>query len=94
VATKNLRHAPNAGRFLINNMAEYNIGDKVILKDDGQVYTVVGVRTEDRILLFDLEQGDERVSRKLTVLRSQLEVQKAYTPKRPQTVIYKKNASI
>jgi uncharacterized protein YodC (DUF2158 family) len=23
-------------------MAEYNIGDKVILKDDGQFYTVVG----------------------------------------------------
>ena len=41
-------------------MAEYNIGDKVILKDDGQVYKVVGVRTEDRIVLFDLEQGDWR----------------------------------
>lgn len=71
-------------------MAEYNVGDKVILKDDGQVYKVVGVRTEDHVVLFDLEQGDERVSKRFTVLRSQLEVQKAYTPKRPQIVIYKK----
>ena len=41
---------------------EYNIGDKVMLKDDGQIYKVVGVRTEDRIVLFDLEKGDERAS--------------------------------
>ena len=72
-------------------MAEYNIGDKVILKDDGQVYKVVGVRTEDRIVLFDLELGDERASRKLTVLRSQIEVQKAYRPQQPQIIIYKKS---
>ena len=71
-------------------MAEYNIGDKVILKDDGQVYKVVGIRTEDRVLLFDLEQGDERASVKLTVLRSQIEMPKAYRPQQPQTVIYKK----
>jgi len=70
-------------------MAEYNVGDKVILKDDGQVYKVVGVRTEDRIVLFDLEKGDERASVRFTVLRSQLEVQKAYTPKFPQVVVYK-----
>ena len=72
-------------------MAEYNVGDKVILKDDGQTYKVVGVRTEDRIVLFDLEKGDERASVKLTVLRSQIEVPKAYRPQQPQTVIYKKN---
>lgn len=71
-------------------MAEYNVGDKVILKDDGQVYTVVGVRTEDRVVLFDLEKGDERGKSKLTVLRSHLEVQKAYRPQQPQVVIYKK----
>ncbi len=33
-------------------MAEYNVGDKVILKDDGQVYRVIGVRTEDLVLCF------------------------------------------
>ena len=71
-------------------MAEYNVGDKVVLKDDGQVCTVVGVRREDHILLYDLVKGDERVSERFTVLRSQLEVQKAYTPKQPQVVIYKK----
>jgi hypothetical protein len=71
-------------------MAEYNVGDKVILKDDGQVYKVIGVRTEDRIVLFDLEKGDERASVKLTVLRSQIEVQKIYRPQQPQIVIYKK----
>ena len=71
-------------------MAEYNAGDKVILKDDGQVYKVVGVRTEDRIVLFDLEKGDERAFVKFTVLRSQLEVHKVYRPQQPQTVIYKK----
>ena len=71
-------------------MAEYNVGDKVILKDDGQAYTVVGVRTEDRVVLFDLEQGDTRASKKLTVLRSHIDVQKAYTPKQPEIVIYKK----
>ncbi len=70
-------------------MPEYNIGDKVILKDDGQVYTVVGVRTEDRVLLFDLEKGNEKGRAKLTVLRSQIEVQKTHTPKYPQTTIYK-----
>jgi hypothetical protein len=73
-------------------MAEYNVGDKVILKDDGQEYTVVGVRIEDKVVLFDLQQGDERASRRFTVLRSQLQVQKAYTPKQPRTVIYKKEA--
>ncbi len=72
-------------------MAEYDVGDTVILKDDGQVYRVVGVRTENRIVLFDLEKGDERASSKLTVLRSQIQVQKAYTPKHPQVVIFKKN---
>jgi len=70
-------------------MAEYNVGDKVVLKDDGQEYTVVGVRTEDRIVVFDLEKGDERAKTKLTVLRSQIEVQKLYKPKLPQTVVYK-----
>ena len=70
-------------------MPEYNIGDKVILKDDGQAYKVVGVRTEDRIVFFDLEKGDERASLKITVLKSQIAVQKAYTPKIPQVVIYK-----
>jgi len=70
-------------------MAEYNIGDKVMLKDDGQLYKVVGVRTEDRIILYDLEKGDERVSVKLTVLKSQIEVQKIYAPKLPQVIIYK-----
>jgi hypothetical protein len=72
-------------------MAEYNVGDKVILKDDGQIYKVVGVRIEERIVLFDLEQGDDRASKKVTVLRSQLEVPKAYRPQQPQIVIYKKN---
>ncbi len=72
-------------------MAEYNVGDKVILKDDGQAYTVIGVRTEDRIVLFDLEKGDGRASVKITVLRSQIEVQKAYAPQQPRVVIYKKN---
>ena len=71
-------------------MAEYNVGDKVMLKDDGQLYTVVGVRTEDHTVLFDLEKGNERGLVKLTVLRSHLEVQKAYTPQFPQTVVYKK----
>ena len=71
-------------------MAEYNVGDKVILKDDGQEYRVVSVRIEDNIVLFDLQQGDERASKSLTVLRSQIEVQKAYTPKQPRIVIYKK----
>lgn len=72
-------------------MPEYNVGDKVILKDDGQAYTVVNVRRENHMLLFDLQKGDERASAKLTVLRSQIETQKAYTPKHPQFVIYKKN---
>jgi hypothetical protein len=73
-------------------MPEYNVGDKVILKDDGQEYMVVGVRTEDRVVLFDLEQGDERASKKFTVLRSQIELQKAYTPKKPRIVIYNKKS--
>lgn len=84
----------NRGQRLINlessGMAEYNVGDKVMLKDDGQLYTVVGVRTEDHMLFFDLEKGNERGLVKLTVLRSQLEVQKIYTPKLLQTVVYKK----
>ena len=70
-------------------MAEYNVGDKVMLKDDGQLYTVVGVRTEDHVVLFDLEKGNERGLVKLTVLRSQLDVQKTYAPKFPQVVVYK-----
>jgi len=69
-------------------MAEYNVGDKVVLKDDGQLYTVVGVRTEDRIVVFDLEKGNEKNMSKLTVLRSQIEVQKLFKPKLPQTVVY------
>jgi hypothetical protein len=73
-------------------MAEYNVGDKVILKDDGQEYKVVGIRTEDNIVLFDLQQGDERATRKFTVLRSQIAVQKAYTPKQPRIIIYKKGS--
>jgi len=72
-------------------MAEYNVGDKVVLKDDGQVCTVVGIRTEDHIVLYDLEKGDQRASGRFTMLRSQFEVQKAYMPKHPQVVIYKKN---
>ena len=72
-------------------MAEYNIGDRVILKDDGQEYQVVGIRTEDCIVLFDLEQGDQRASKKLTVLRSQIQVQKVYAPKHPQIIIYNKS---
>ena len=71
-------------------MAEYDVGDKVILKDDGQTYTVVGVRREDHLVLFDLEKGNERASLKLTVLRSQIQEQKTCTPKSPQFVIYKK----
>ena len=71
-------------------MAEYNIGDKVILKDDGQSYKVNGIRIESRVVLFDLEKGDEHRSVKLTVLRSQLEVPKIYKLKQPQVVIYKK----
>jgi hypothetical protein len=73
-------------------MAEYDVGDKVILKDDGQVYKVVGVRTEDHMVLYYLQQGDERASVKFTVLRSQLQVQKAYAPKQPRIVIFKKRA--
>ena len=70
-------------------MAQYDVGDKVILKDDGQAYKVVGVRTEDNIVLYDLEKGDERASVRLTVLLSQLEIQKTCTPKFPQVVVYK-----
>ena len=72
-------------------MPEYSVGDTVILKDDAQSYKVVGVRIEDYVVLFDLEKGDERASARLTVLRSQIEVQKTCTPKHPQFVIYKKN---
>ena len=72
-------------------MAQYNVGDKVMLKDDGQTYKVVGVRTEDHIVLYDLEKGDERASVRFTVLPSQLEVQKIYRPQQPQIVIYKKH---
>jgi hypothetical protein len=72
-------------------MADYAVGDRVILKDDGQGYKVVAVRTEDRIVLYDLEKGDERATVKLTVLKSQIEKQKTCTPKHPQVVIYKKN---
>lgn len=71
-------------------MAEYNVGDKVVLKDDGQLYNVVGVRIEDKVVLFDLEKGNEQVSVKLTVLRSQIEEQKIYKIKHPQFVIYKR----
>ena len=71
-------------------MAEYDVGDKVVLKDDGQVYKVIGVRREDHMVLYDLEQGDQRASARLTVLRSQIEVQKIFTPKYPQVVKYKK----
>ncbi len=71
-------------------MAEYSVGDKVILKDDGQAYKVVGVRTEDHVVLYDLEKGDERASERFTVLRNQVEVQKTCTPKYPQVVVYKK----
>ena len=69
-------------------MAEYNVGDKVVLKDDGQFYKIVGVRIEDRVLLYDLEKGDQNKSVRLTVTRSQLEVQKIYAPKYPQTTVY------
>ena len=71
-------------------MAEHSVGDKVVLKDDGQVYRVVGVRTENRVVLFDLEKGNEKGIAKLTVLRSQIEVQKSHTPKYPQTLVYKR----
>jgi hypothetical protein len=71
-------------------MAEYAVGDRVVLKDDGQMYTVVGVRTEDRMVLFDLEKGTDTLKTKLTVLRSQIEKQKLYAPKEPKVVVYKK----
>jgi hypothetical protein len=70
-------------------MVEYNVGDRVILKDDGQAYKVVGVRIEDHIVLYDVEKGDERATVRLTVVRSQLEVQKTCTPKHPQVVVFK-----
>lgn len=69
-------------------MSEYAVGDKVVLKDDGQLYNVVGVRTEDHVVLYDLEKGNEKASVKLTVLRSQLEVEKIYAPKYPKVVVY------
>ena len=69
-------------------MAEFNVGDKVILKDDGQFYRIVGVRIEDHVVLYDLEKGDQNKSVKLTVMRSQLAIQKAYTPQYPQTIVY------
>ena len=71
-------------------MAEYDVGDKVTLKDDGQSYTVVSVRTEDHVVFFDLEKGTETLKTRLTVLRSQIEVQKVYAPKYPKVVVYKK----
>ena len=70
-------------------MAQYNIGDKVVLKDDGQLYKVVALRIEDRIVLYDLEKGNQDRSIKLTVLGSQIEVQKVYAPQYPQTIVYK-----
>jgi len=74
-------------------MAEYNIGDKVMLKDDGQIYTVINHRVEDRIVVYDLIKGDDRACVKLTVLPSQVEIQKIYKPKLPQVVIYKKTGT-
>ncbi len=71
-------------------MAEYTVGDQVTLKDDGQLYTVVGVRTEDRVIVFDIEKGNQDLKTKLTVLRSQIEVQKVYAPKYPKVVVYKR----
>ena len=71
-------------------MAEYTVGEKVTLKDDGQLYTVVGVRTEDHVVVFDIEKGNQDLKTKLTVLRSQIEVQKVYAPKYPKVVVYKR----
>ena len=71
-------------------MAEYTVGDKVTLKDDGQLYTVVGVRTEDHVVVFDIEKGNQDLKTKLTVLHSQIEVQKVYAPKYPKVVVYKR----
>lgn len=73
-------------------MNDYIVGDKVVLKDDGQVYTVVAVRRENHLVLFDLQKGDERAMAKITVMRSQIDPQKAYSLKEPQYVIYKKNS--
>lgn len=73
-------------------MPEYSIGDKVILKDDGQLYTVMGVRKEEGVVLFDLEKGHDQSKIKVTVLRSQIQVQKAYSLQYPQTVVYSKRA--
>ncbi|MBF0511579.1 MAG: hypothetical protein HQL13_04530 [Candidatus Omnitrophica bacterium] len=72
-------------------MAQYNVGDSVVLKDDGQSYKVVGVRIEGHVVLYDLEKGAQDRLVKLTVLPSQLEVQKICTPKFPQFVVYKRN---
>jgi|GEM_PF-2466491 len=72
-------------------MPQYSVGDKVILKDDGQVYKIVTVRSEDHVVLYDLEKGDERAFMKITVLPSQLKVQKLYAPKYPRVVIYQKH---
>jgi len=71
-------------------MPEYSVGDTVTLKDDGQIYRVIGVRSEDKMILYDLEQGDGRATVKLSVLLSQIEKPKLYTPKQPPVVIYKK----
>ncbi len=71
-------------------MAKYNVGDKVILKDDGQFYTVRAVRIVDHVVHYDLEKGDERGLVKITVLPSALDDQKVYAPKYPQTVIFSK----
>lgn len=71
-------------------MAEHAVGDKVTLKDDGQSYTVVGVRTENRVILYDLEKGNADLKATLTVMPSQIEVQKLYAPKYPKVVVYAK----
>ena len=76
--------------LIIFNMAEYTVGDKITLKDDGQLYTVVGVRTEDRVTVFYIEKGNQDLKTQLTVLRSQIEVQKVYAPKYPKVVVYKR----
>ena len=71
-------------------MAEYHVGDKVTLKDDGLSYEILGVRTEDRVILYDLRKDSQYGSIKLTVLSSQIEVPKIYKQKYPQVVVYKK----
>lgn len=72
-------------------MAQYNVGDKVVLKDDGHSYEIVGVSVEDHVMLYDLAKDSEHGSMKLTVLSSQIEFPKPYKPKYPQFVVYKKS---